>query len=586
MRKQLSLVGVLLSLAVPGTPALAKEAPPAAPPKAQTLDDRFIPMSAIRPGMRGYGLTVKSGTRVERFEVEVIDIIRNNLVKTDAILVRCLGEAFANHGVAQGMSGSPIYFRDRLAGALAYTWSWSKHAIGGVTPIAAMLPEGKRALEGRPTGAPPPTSLHRKRRASTGARFRPIGTPLSVSGFDDEAVAELETMFSTDGFLVGVGAPAQPAAKGLANVEAQVEPGASVVVDLMRGDYAISALGTITHVDGDIVYGYGHSFDTLGETLFPASVGYVYTVLASRNISFKLGTRVREIGALVQDRPSCIVVRKDVKAPMVPFRLKFRNAKTGREETFDFELTPNTIYFQRLAMMAIRSAFAKAEATLGPNTKRYKMTVKIAGMEPWTYEDVVAGFDGGFTRLLIGLIDRPLIHGTQRPTFESFSLDVEVEHRDRRAAIHSAVASHDEVRPGQAIQVLIGLEEKDGGKLVFEAMDLTVPADAPAGNYVISIRGGDYVPADVPNVKNIADLPKFYDAFHKSTELVALLPTSRVDVDAFGRMLRRVPLSVLPRLVRSPRGSHVETEPVELRVSKKVPYVITGKHPVTVRVIR
>ncbi len=69
--------------------------------------------------MRGHGLTVKSGTKIERFEVEVIDVMRNNLVKQDVILVRCLGEAFADHGIAQGMSGSPIYFRDRLAGAHA-----------------------------------------------------------------------------------------------------------------------------------------------------------------------------------------------------------------------------------------------------------------------------------------------------------------------------------------------------------------------------------------------------------------------------------------------------------------------------------
>ena len=556
--------------------------------EAKQLDDRFFPVSAVRPGMKGYGLTVKAGTKIERFEVEVIDVMRNNLVKQDVILVRCLGEAFADHGIAQGMSGSPIYFRDRLAGALAYTWSWSKHAIGGITPIAAMLPEGKRKLEGRATGAPPRTPLRKpKPAAAGGSKFRPIGTPVALSGFTEEARAELRDVLERDGFVVGVGAPVDGGAVGRqGNLDAPIAPGASIVVDMMRGDFSFSSLGTITHVDGDVVYAFGHAFEDLGETLFPASVGYVYTVLASHDISFKMGGSLREIGALVQDRPSGIVVRKDMKAPMVPFKLRFRNAKTKREESFAFEITPNTIYFQRLVIAAIRSAFGKAESTLGPNTKRYKMTVKLAGMDPWSYEDVVAAFDGGFRRNLITLVDAPLNHWYQRPAFESIELDVEVEHVDRRAVIRSAVASRDEIRPGERMSVLVELQKKEGGERVLERLEVEVPADAPTGNYAIGIVGGDYVPADVPRYEDIADMPKMFAAFNKSTELVAVLPTSRVDVDIFGKLLRRVPLSLLPRLARSPGGDAMKLSPVIEKVVRAVPYVVDGSAQVVVRVVR
>ena len=292
--------------------ALLGLAPAAADEKPASPRDDIFPMSAVRPGMKGYGLTVKQGTKIERFEVEVIDIIRNHLVKQDVILVRCLGEAFADHQIAQGMSGSPIYFDGKLAGALAYTWSQAKHPIGGVTPIEIMLAEGDRKLEGRAPGMLPRTRLRRgdPKPIASSTELRPIGTPITVAGFSAASRQALAAEFAPQGFTVcGGGAAAGGPMKGAqwVNLDAPMEPGGSIVVDLLRGDYSASALGTCTHVDGKKVYGFGHEFNLLGETLLPMSVGYVYTILASRDISFKLGSSIRQVGALVQDRPACIV---------------------------------------------------------------------------------------------------------------------------------------------------------------------------------------------------------------------------------------------------------------------------------------
>jgi hypothetical protein len=117
-------------------------------------------------------------------------------------------------------------------------------------------------------------------------------------------------------------------------------------------------------------------------------------------------------------------------------------------------------------------------------------------------------------------------------------------------------------------------------------MDIEVPHDAPLGNYVVRITGGDYVAPDVPPADNIADLPRLYNAYYKSTELVAVLPTSRVDAQLFGTTWRRMPLSAMPRLVRSPGGDELELSPVTEKVNRPVPYVITGNHNVTLRVVR
>jgi hypothetical protein len=309
-------------------------------------------------------------------------------------------------------------------------------------------------------------------------------------------------------------------------------------------------------------------------------------VVASRQIAFKVGGTLRQVGAIIQDRPSGIVGILGREAPMVPVTVRFSNAVTKRVEDFAFEVTPNPIFFTEMTIAGVQEAFRRAETTLGRNTKRYRMTVKIRGMEPWAYEDVIAGFDGGFQRQFIGLLDRPLNHRYQRPVFESFELDVEVEHRDRRADVRSVTASADEVRPGEAVQLRVGLETRDGGERVERILEARIPHDAPAGDYVIVVLGGDYVPAEAATPNDIADLPAFYDAFYKSTELVALLPTGRVDLDLDGYLVRGVPLSSLPRLVRAPRGRDGRLVPSTEKVRLPVPWVVAGSQQVALRVVR
>ena len=38
------------------------------------------------------------------------------------------------------MSGSPIFIRGKIAGALSYSWETKDNLVGVVTPIEAMLP--------------------------------------------------------------------------------------------------------------------------------------------------------------------------------------------------------------------------------------------------------------------------------------------------------------------------------------------------------------------------------------------------------------------------------------------------------------
>src|SRR5215470_6118986 len=106
--------------------------------------NRHMRVSEVRNGMKGYGLSVFKGTKIERFDVEVLSVLHNFNPQYDVILVSCKGANLEHTGSIAGMSGSPIYLKDdngkeRMVGAFAYGWPLMKDPIGGVQPVEYML---------------------------------------------------------------------------------------------------------------------------------------------------------------------------------------------------------------------------------------------------------------------------------------------------------------------------------------------------------------------------------------------------------------------------------------------------------------
>ncbi|MDD4903078.1 MAG: SpoIVB peptidase S55 domain-containing protein, partial [Candidatus Bipolaricaulis sp.] len=102
----------------------------------------FLFLDEVRIGMKGIGKTVVSSDTISEFDVEILGVIDQPGTLSDFIVVRVSGEAIGRSGgIAQGMSGSPIYVDGRLIGALSRAATWSKEItpIGLVTPIEPML---------------------------------------------------------------------------------------------------------------------------------------------------------------------------------------------------------------------------------------------------------------------------------------------------------------------------------------------------------------------------------------------------------------------------------------------------------------
>src|SRR5271154_4526512 len=172
------------------------------------ISPAIIPLDQIHEGMKGTALTVFQGVKPESMDVEVLGVMHNvNGPKSDVILVRLLGTKPEYTGVVAGMSGSPVYFDGKLAGALAFRiGEFSKEPIAGVTPIADMLEIN--ALDHSPaeesaaikpsisvvTGNPPApgeiSAVPGSAQDSGGFAnyLKPIETPLVFNGFSEQAI--------------------------------------------------------------------------------------------------------------------------------------------------------------------------------------------------------------------------------------------------------------------------------------------------------------------------------------------------------------------------------------------------------------
>ena len=290
--------------------------------------DFYWRVDEVRAGMKGHGCTVMRGTKVENFQAEVLGVLKNTSPGRDLVLCRLSGLNLEKYGVIAGMSGSPVYIDGKLLGAVAYAWPFGKEPIAGVTPFVQMhgfVESYERrdvAEQNRPQriGLQTPLDVGGKKfdavtvsqgfdepapTAADGLWMVPLRTPLAATGFTAHSLAQLGDSLRSAGMV-----PMQAGGAG-ARIEEEekdtpLEPGGPLSVAMVVGDFDLSGIGTVTHIEGNRVYGWGHPFFGLGTCEFPLMTGYIHTIYPRQSVSFKMGSPLRAVGVINADVSTCI----------------------------------------------------------------------------------------------------------------------------------------------------------------------------------------------------------------------------------------------------------------------------------------
>ncbi|MEI9941816.1 MAG: SpoIVB peptidase S55 domain-containing protein [Pseudomonadota bacterium] len=613
-----ALVGLLLPLPLGLRPAHADG--------ASNRPD-IMPVSEIHPGMKGYGLTVFQGTKPERFDVEVIDVLKNFRPKQDLILVKTKHPRLEITKVVAGMSGSPIYLNDKMIGAYAYGWSFGSEPVAGVTPIRNMLDELARPLPDQIDGWPlklipvagkPPAARERRASNDGGHRYQgdlahydvrehaaqlaravgldnsravsaltPVSTPILIGGMSSRSIAFAQQLMSPLGLeplQAGGGAGAE------ASAPTRFVDGGAVGVELVRGDMSAMGLGTVTRVEGDKLVAFGHPMSELGVTALPTAIGRVLWFLASDQRSFKIGMAVREVGALVNDRQSAIVVSHSAKAPVIPIKMSIHGAPGFPNANWSFEVAHDKFMTPSFASLALGSALQAVANEHQDVSWTATSKLKIKGYPEITLQDYGVAMGGTpeageFVRSnLVRAIGTVLNNPWQPAIVESASMDVELRYARDILRLRGADVLESEIDAGAPARIRLTFVPYSGPD-VTRVVSIPIPAHLAGQTVNLEIEPGYAEERDQAAPDTLAELIKnFENPVYPAKSAVVSFGTGDAGVTFKGRVAHDLPPGALDVIRPETSSIAPETFATTTRVVVDLPQFMVGRDRVSVTV--
>ncbi len=432
----------------------------------------LMPVRDLRVGMQGTGKTVISGDTIEDFNVEILGVTGNEATGYN-IFVRLYGDLIEKTGgVAQGMSGSPVYVDGRLVGAVAFGKTFNDPHYCFLTPIGKMLP-----LLDEPHDIP--------------VDWIPKGTALMAGGFTEYGLEYLQQKLAPFG-LTAVGAGGVGASS-----EKPLEPGSSVGVALMQGDMNLGALGTVTWTDDSgKLLAFGHAFMQRGSSNFFMNKVWVLGVVPNLQSSYKVGNLGEPIGSFTQDRASGIGGAIGKQPGSIPMFVTVNDSSRGQANSMrvrlveDEQLVPSIVdaaVINTVSKTVDRNGggTAKLHFTItGVDSKKEMLTIDRENMY-YSNDSLLKNLDAELTEAITILMQNKF------EPVQIYGINVEAEVSDavQVAEIFSVHASKTKVKPGEKVAIDVTMKPYRGEEFT-KTVQFKVPKDHPGGKLALNVRGG------------------------------------------------------------------------------------------------
>ncbi len=576
---------------------------------------KFMRVSELRPGMKGYALTVFRGTKIEKFNVEILGVIAKFNEGKDYILFRALdGPSVTRHlGIAHGMSGSPIYINGRLIGAISMGipgTQFAREPIALATPIEDMLEAWSPDLPQKPSdmSASAPTAADMSAFGVTDTRFQPIGMPLMVSGLGSRSMSRLRDMMAPYHFDVMAGGGGGLSSDGLStNPLAQgatLQPGSAVGVSLVQGDVDYTATGTVTYRDGKRVLLFGHPFTSLGPIDAAMTTAYVVSIFPSYQDSVKLGSPIKTVGRIFQDRPFSVGGVIGPMPQMVPMTVSVNDLSLKRQKVFHVQIINHPLLTGQFVSQVAGAVIEQIHGQPGDSMATVSLDVNAEEIghikRTNTFYDASA-IDQSATGDLDSLM-RLLSSNPFYPiSVKSVKMSVTIQNKHDTAEIDHLFLTQSKFAPGDTVDV--GVVMKPYKRPLYTRMvPIKIPQNTADGTLTLNVQGGGTAAGGgitsllggllqiqssepVGTAVNVAQLVKKFEDKPQNNQLVTrlLLPTSALSIK--GEKLTDLPPN-LAAAMQSSRTTGLKTERDEVKVAQTLPYVLSGSQSLSITVRR
>jgi len=580
---------------------------------------RYIDVDQIKDGMRGYGLTVFHGTKIERFDVVVVSVVRNMTPKQDIILIRCEDDRFTLAKGVRGISGSPVYFDGKLAGAMSLGWTFGEEPLYGVTPIRQMLQVKRSAGPGGMQKNPKPVCLDQKLYSNlmrdvlldsrqiewlaqeahlaettsdytrqTGTGLVTLSPAISVGGFNEQTLQKLREQIPGLVFMAGLSGGQQKSP----DHEVVLTPGATLTIPLITGDMTGAVLGTVTEVIGREVYGFGHGWNGEGAASWPMGTGYIHTIVNSKEMSFKLGQVIDIVGAIQADETTAVYGQTGRTVPLVDVRIEVE-WPDGTVEDYDVQIAQDRLMDPMLASMVATNAMMQRGDLPREHTIKYQIKMDFDGVETISYENVssqnsVGDIVADMLSSLSLLLDNPW----QEVKLARLEMQATIIDKFNVCRVKSAQLSKRLFQPTDTVEATVMLEPLYG-KPIKVAISMPLPEDIPDGTYRLNIGSHEdyrrelqkaqphrYTAFDIDDVQRV--LQKRLSIRRDGLYMSIAIPEAGVAIE--GRELPRLPGSKAMMLTDDLRKTIVTKFKSLVTAEIKTDYVVMGSESFEIEV--
>lgn len=435
----------------------------------------LMPVQDLKPGMQGIGKTVIQGDTIEEFNVEIIGVSGQE-TSGYSILVKCYGDLMEKTGgVAQGMSGSPVYIDGRLVGAVAYGKSFNDPHYCFLTPIGSML----KMLD-----TPQKQTLD----------WIPKSTSLSAGGFTELGLECLREELKPQGIEVAVGVHSGPESTK------NLEPGSSVGASFLSGDMTLGALGTVTWTDDKgHVLAFGHPFLSRGNSNFFMNKAWVLGVIPNMSSSYKVGNIGSTIGKIEQDRSSGIAGLVGNIPKSIPMVINVSDYSRGVNNTTRVRAIDDEKLLPSIVNAATVSCINRTADRNGNGTA--KLHFKLTGVDKEKkYIEIDRENMFYATENLEKVATQELaecLKVLMNNKFESINLyniavDAEIADTAKFVELVKVSTKKREVAPGEEISLAVTMKPFRGQEFV-KVVNYTIPQKTKGDKLILNIHGGSNV---------------------------------------------------------------------------------------------
>ena len=503
----------------------------------------IMPLSEVKRGMHGTGRTVFDGDKVESFDVEIMGVLENTGPKQSLILGRLSGGPLEHTGVMQGMSGSPVFVNGRLIGAVAMAFPYAKDPIAGIRPIEEMLPVS--SMPSTPPPAPrrqlasldPSSVLPPRIPAGFGdTRMTEVGTPLALSGFTPAAVEQFTPGLKRLGLEPRQGLSLGGKPDERMGDPARLEPGSMISVALMTGDLSVGADGTLTCIDGNNVYAFGHRFLALGPTELPFTRSDVMTLLANVNTSFKISAARELMGVISQDRNTAVTGVLGKRADLLPVDISMTEESKPTAD-YHIRIVNDRFLSPFLLQMAVFSAIDASQRTTGASSVSVTGQIEFEGnREPARLNNIYAADSSSAMQVASG-IAVPLSYlmqaGFETLKVKRVAVKLSTSNTKKDLNIAQVYLSRKEAKPGDTVELMTLLDGQNGVELTRSVKYTIPPGTAPGTLYFTIADGGQTSVSELRQI--VAETP------HSPEQLISTVNRLRPSDKAYVRVWRAEP---------------------------------------------